>query len=85
MKPARVLIVAAAVLALSGVAGCGETEQVVVYKQGKYQGKIDTKPWDNDSGAALYTSSKWNKGDKTGWETALRARSLNQNEYSRAE
>ena len=67
------------------VAGCGEQEQVVVYKQGKYQGKPDTKPWDNEPGASLYTTSKWTKGDQGSWETAVKTRNQGQNEYTRAE
>ena len=31
-----------------GRSACGEKSQVVVYKQGKYQGKPDGRPWDND-------------------------------------
>ncbi len=58
---------------------------MIVYKQGKYQGKPDTRPWENDPAASLYTTSKWDKGDKTGWETAVRTRNLSQNEYTRAE
>ncbi len=82
-KIALTAVVAA--LALTGFAGCGEREQVVVYKQGKYQGKPDTQPWNDDPSQSLYTSSKWNKGDKASWESALRTRNLNQNEYTRAE
>jgi hypothetical protein len=78
-----VALVAAA--ALAGLAGCGEREQVVVYKQGKYQGKPDSKPWSNDPSAAVYTPQKWTKGDQTSWEGALKARNLTQNEYMRAE
>jgi len=81
----RLAVASMALAAFGLVSGCGEREQVVVYKQGKYQGKPDTKPWEGDAGAALYTTSKWNKGDKASWETALRARNLNQNEYTRAE
>ena len=44
-----VLILAASGLAL---AGCGESQQVVVYKQGKYQGKPDSPPWNSDSPVA---------------------------------
>ncbi len=55
------------------VAGCGEQSQVTVYKQGQYQGKPDKQPWDNDQF----------KGDKVAWEKAIKARSGNQNEYSR--
>lgn len=65
-----------ALIAASGffLAGCGEKPQVIVYKQGKYQGKPDEKPWEN---------SRWS--DKTQWETALKTRSAGQNEYLRAE
>jgi uncharacterized lipoprotein YehR (DUF1307 family) len=84
MISARKLIVAVAALVVTvGLAGCGEKEQVVVYQQGKYQGKPDTKPWENDPGASLYTTSKWTKGDKSSWEAALRSRNQNQNEYTR--
>ncbi len=75
----------AALLVAFGIAACGEREQVIVYKQGKYQGKPDTRPWENDPAASLYTTSKWDKGDKTGWETAVRTRNLSQNEYTRAQ
>ena len=86
MTPSRKLILAlAALLVAFGIAACGEREQVIVYKQGKYQGKPDTRPWENDPAASLYTTSKWDKGDKTGWETAVRTRNLSQNEYTRAE
>jgi hypothetical protein len=81
----RALTVMIAALVLVGFAGCGEREQVVVYKQGKYQGKPDTQPWNDDPAQSLYTTSKWSKGDKGGWETALKTRNLNQNEYTRAE
>jgi hypothetical protein len=80
------IIVAAAALALAaGLAACGEREQVIVYKQGKYQGKPDAQPWQSDPSASLYTSSKWTAGDKTSWEAALRARNQSQNEYSRVQ
>jgi hypothetical protein len=77
--------VAAGFIAAAGLAGCGEREQVILYKQGKYQGKPDTKPWSNDPTAAVYTPQKWTKGDEKSWEAALRARTLSQNEYTRAE
>jgi hypothetical protein len=82
MISVRKFVVAVAALALgAGLAACGETEQVIVYQQGKYQGKPDTRPWDNAPGAE--TTSKWNKGDKGSWESALRTRSQSQNEYAR--
>ena len=70
---ARNLVAAAAlgVLVLL-VAGCGD--KPVVYKQGQYQGKPDSKPWDN----AQF------KGDQVEWEKALKARNQGQDEYSRA-
>ena len=79
-----VVLAAAALIAATGLEACGEREQVIVYKQGKYQGKPDSKPWDNDPAASLYTSSKWTKGDQTSWENAIRTRNLYQNEMTRA-
>jgi uncharacterized lipoprotein len=63
---------AAAVAAL-GLVACGEQPQVVQYKQGKYQGKPDAKPWD---------SPEWG-GKQADWERAINARAQNQNEYAR--
>ena len=85
MTARKFVFAGTALLLALGLGACGEREQVIVYKQGKYQGKPDTKPWENDPGASLYTSSKWSKGDKPGWESALRTRNLAQNEYTRAE
>jgi hypothetical protein len=80
------LIIAGAALALAaGLSACGEREQVIVYKQGKYQGKPDTQPWQSDPATSLYTSSKWTTGDKTSWEAAIRTRNQSQNEYSRVQ
>src|SRR6202049_517858 len=55
------------------LAACGERPQVVNYKQGTYQGKPDTPP---------YNAAPFN-GDKTQWERALETRAQNQNEYKR--
>ena len=52
------------------LAGCGESEQVVVYKQGKYQGKPDTRAWDNAPLAAEQRGGNWTKGDRASWEDA---------------
>ncbi len=73
----------ALVLALFALAACGENEQVVVYKQGKYQGKPDTQPWKNESPAAELRGGKWTQGDRTSWEEAVKQRQLAQNEYQR--
>ena len=74
------LVVCAAGLALAvGLGACGESEQVVVYKQGKYSGKPDGRPWDNES----VGEGKWTKGDKLSWETQIKQRNQGQNEYKR--
>lgn len=71
----RTLLIASVVaVAAAGLAGCGEKQPVTVYKQGQYQGKPDTRPWDNDQF----------KSDKTAWEKAIKARNGGQNEYARA-
>ncbi|MBI4290539.1 MAG: hypothetical protein HY661_03550 [Betaproteobacteria bacterium] len=81
----RALLAGVVVLASSLVSGCGERAQVVDYTSGKYQGKTDTRPWENDPGAARYTTSKWTPGNKTSWEEAIRVRNQGQNEYGRVQ
>ena len=69
------------------LAGCGETQQIgqaTTYKQGKYQGKPDTRPYDGGPGTYSF-GSQWNAGDKASWETAIKRRQQSQNEYARAE
>ena len=78
----RALLGAALVAALF-IAGCGEPEQVVVYKQGKYQGKPDTRAWDNTPPAAELRGGKWAKGDRASWETDIKNRQLAQHEHKR--
>jgi hypothetical protein len=62
------------------LAGCGEEQQVTVYKQGQYQGKPDTQPWSNAPPAAELRGSDWNKGDRGTWDTAITQRTMGQNE-----
>lgn len=69
----KLAIVAATVLLALGLSACGEKTQVTVYKQGKYQGKPDNQPWDNDRF----------KGDQVAWEKAIKGRNSGQNEYVR--
>ena len=79
----RRLLLLVAVFGLA-LAGCGEgDQQVVVYKQGKYQGKPDARPWDSDSPVAELRGSKWNKGDRTSWEEQIKNRQLAQHEHKR--
>ena len=80
MKRTAIGIAAVALLAL-GAAGCGERDQTTQYRDGKYRGKSDTRPWDN---AALATSpGAWAKGDRDSWEAEMRTRLRSQNEYRR--
>ena len=81
----RFAVAGAALIALAGMSGCGEKEQVIAYHQGKYQGKPDTNPWDNAPSSSIYTTSTWTKGDKSSWETAIKSRTQYQNEYTRVE
>jgi len=79
----RRLALGAAVVAALFIAGCGESDQVVVYKQGKYQGKPDTQPWDNAPLAAEQRGGNWTKGDRASWETDIKNRQLAQHEHKR--
>lgn len=65
-------VLAAGAIAL-GAAGCGESPQVTVYRQGEYQGKPDTRPWENPAF----------NNDRAAWERAIQARAGGQNEYTR--
>jgi len=80
----RLLVTAAAITLLAvGLGACGEKSQVVVYKQGKYQGKPDGRPWENDSPAAELLGGKWTKGDRGSWEEQIKHRQLAQHEDTR--
>jgi hypothetical protein len=70
----RLMLAAAIGVFAATAAGCGEKQPVTVYKQGQYQGKPDSRPWDNDQF----------KNDRTAWEKAIKARNGSQNEYARA-
>lgn len=67
------ILIAGLAGAVALLAGCGEKQQVIVYKEGQYQGKPDKQPWDNPAF----------KNDKVAWEKAIRSRNSGQNEYSR--
>ena len=70
----RLMLAVVAVAVASVLAACGERPQTIDYKQGVYQGKPDSRPWDN----APF------KGDQKAWELALKDRAQVQNEYKRA-
>lgn len=78
-----VVFLAGLMLVSLGLTACGEKDQVVVYKQGKYQGKPDGRPWDNDSPIVELRGGKWNKGDRTSWEEQIKNRQLAQHEHKR--
>ena len=65
------------------LAGCGEEQQVTVYKQGKYQGKPDTQSWSNAPPAEQLRGSTWAKGDRGSWESAINQRAMGQHEDRR--
>ena len=78
---------AVGVLLVVALAGCGEQSQLgqsTTYKQGKYQGKPDTRPY--EAGPGVYAQgAQWAAGDKTAWEAAIKRRQQDQNEYAKAE
>ncbi|MBL8385518.1 MAG: hypothetical protein JNM90_20710 [Burkholderiales bacterium] len=82
--------IAAAMAAVAGIVagGCGEQAQqlgqATTYKQGKYQGKPDARPYDNAPNVYAH-GAQWTAGDKTSWEAAIRRRQQGQNEYLKAE
>lgn len=69
----KLVIIALAALLPLGLTACGEKSQVVQYKAGKYQGKPDSPPWENEQF----------KGNKDSWENAIKTRQMAQNEYLR--
>jgi major membrane immunogen (membrane-anchored lipoprotein) len=80
MRKLLVLLAAAGVV----LAGCSEgDQQVVVYKQGKYQGKPDALPWDSDTPVVELRGGKWTKGDRNSWEEQIKNRQFVQHEHKR--
>jgi hypothetical protein len=71
MKTLATLAIALSLALLASA--CGQREQVTQFKQGTYQGKPDTPPYQN---------APFN-GDKGAWERQLATRAQNQNEYKR--
>lgn len=77
----RILALAILAALAGGLPGCGEREQTALYKDGKYRGKPDTRPWDNVPPS--YGSESWKQGDHATWENQVRTRSAAQNENRR--
>jgi hypothetical protein len=76
----RVALAAAlALAAATGLSACAEKPQVA--GGGASRAQADAKPWQAERGA--HTVGQWDKGDRKGWETALRTRAQGQNEYVR--
>ena len=71
----RIPLFLAGLVTLFGLSACGESPQVVMYEQGEYKGKPDTRPWES---AAF-------GGNRQAWENALQNRAQAQNEYRRAQ
>ena len=81
MRRTAMWTVMAALLAL-GAAGCGELDQTTQYRDGKYRGKGDARPWENAPAAT--SPGTWTKGDRATWENELRERAVtSQNEHRR--
>ena len=76
MKPLTMGLLVAALATAMLLGGCAEKSQVAATK------KADGKPWEVSQNA--YVVQGWKPGDQTSWEQQLKARSQNQNEYSRA-
>ncbi len=72
-----VLLAAAVSLTL---AGCGEKAQTIEVGGAK---KSDAKAWEGVAAGNQYTADGYKTGDKTAWESQLKARTeRGQNEYS---
>lgn len=82
MRTAKLVGIAAALAAALGLGACMEVEQTATaHKSGKYQGKPDTRPWDNEPLAD--GGARWNKGDRASWEAQIKSRNLAQHEDKR--
>ena len=72
----KLSLTTALLAALVALVGCAEKAQVAATK------KSDGQPWEASQNA--YVVQGWKGGDQVSWEQQLKARSQNQNEYSRA-
>ncbi len=81
--PGRWLVLSALLGATLLVSACGERPQDAPLASGKYMGKPDTRPW--EGGSLTFESGEFKRGEKTSWESAMRTRAQNQNEYGRTQ
>lgn len=86
MRPMRAWMIAGAAASALVLSACGEREQAsgagdTASQTRSYQGKPDQKPWDNEPLA--HGAGGFERGDRAGWERALRDRAQAQNEYNR--
>ena len=78
MRGTMALLMAAAVAV--PLAGCGEKAQTLDAGSAR---KSDAKGWEGVTVGSEYSASGYKAGDKTAWETQLKARAeRGQNEYS---
>jgi hypothetical protein len=75
---ARWTLIAAAAVALAGLAACGERPQEL----GARHVKSDKPAF--SGGDAQFTAAGWSAGDHASWEQQIRSRGQGQNEYSRS-
>ena len=66
---------AAVLMALFALAGCGERDQSLSTSASK----LDGQPWEGAKNG--FVAPGYQPGDKTRWQTQLRQRTQNQNEY----
>ena len=81
--PGRWLLLPALSGASLALSACGEKPQDAPLKSGKYMGKPDSRPW--EGGSLTFESGEFKRGEKTSWESAMRTRAQNQNEYGRTQ
>ena len=79
---ARIVTVALIALLGASLTACSEKPQTAFYKDGRYRGKPDSRPWDNTPAPSGVAG--WKRGDHDSWENQLRTRQGNsQNENRR--
>ena len=76
----RITVLAAGVVALSGLAACSEEPQLLEGQQMGHTVTRDTSSWEGDP---LTFQAQYTRGDRQSWETALSKRVQGQNEYIR--